>query len=133
GSTVMADVNLPFNDVVRTASSPLDSFFNMLTPGVRIPVELKMGRKFYGGIPVDDKTDYAASSIPQTSFLMQMMKKNANDEANGVAGTLLDPRTIQFLSGIGLHENTERQMNNELRGQSYDAAQAIKKKKEVGK
>jgi hypothetical protein len=130
GNTVMGDVALPFNDVIRTVSSPLDSFFSMLTPGVRIPVEMKMGKRFYGDIPIYDKTDYASSSIPQGSFLQQMLKKNDEGEASGISGNLTDPRTIQFLSGIGLHENTDRQMENELRRASFEASKANRKRKE---
>lgn len=122
GNTVMGDMALPFNDIVRTVNKPIDSFFSMLTPGVRVPVELQMGQRFYGNIPINDTNQYAMSVTPQGSFLNQMLRKNEEGEASGIVGNLTDPRTIQFLTGIGLHENTERQMKNELMNQSFEAS-----------
>jgi hypothetical protein len=129
GNTILADAAIPSNDVIRTVSSPMDALFSMLSPAIRIPMELKTGERFYHNIPIRDKSEYASTSIPQGAFINQMLKKNKEGDASGVKGVLSDPRFIQFLSGIGIHENTEKQMKNELTRQSYEASQRNRKDK----
>ena len=126
GNTVLMDPSNPMDDVLKTLQHPGESLVSMLTPGLRIPIELQSGRQLYGDIPIISKQDYFMRQTPETSFLQQMLKKNQVGDTQGVAGNLTDPRTLQFLTALGLFENTNTQIKNTLYGRKAKADAKIK-------
>jgi len=98
--TIYAHPEVPGNQALRTLDNPVEAITSSLNPLIKAPIELAMGKQFYGGIPIKDKSDYLLKSTPITGLAPRM----ANDQAS----------LLSYLTGAGLSTNTEKRQKGEL-------------------
>ena len=93
----------------------------MASPLFKIPFEISSGRTT-GGVPVSGWQKYLAAQSPYTNIGMKAVQ--GGDQNNEGLSTAL----LQFLTGIGLQEDTKaRMMSEAIRQASVASAQKNKK------
>lgn len=100
----------------------LSNLLSQLTPVVRAPAELAMGRTFYGNMPIKSTKDYLLNQVP-AARTFNTVRSNQGDPTKNDTWV----RLLNYLTGAGLHEVTPNQIKGELHRQ-IDQQQAYLRK-----
>jgi hypothetical protein len=114
GNTVYADIATPFNDAFKFMGDPTGNTLGMATPAFKIPVEMLRGETLQSDIPTGSALDYVVRQTPLSNMIAQNAQSNARGENDGIISALDDPKTLAYLTGVGLFENTPRQQEGAL-------------------
>ena len=121
GNVQLIDSPLPFLDALKMASHPVESTAFMMNPVVKVLMETASGHTT-GGVPISGWQKYLAAQSPYSNIGMKAIK--GGDQNNEGLSTAL----LQFLTGIGLQEDTKaRMMSEAIRQASVASAQKNKK------
>lgn len=114
-------MQLPTADLNRVSNNPSEIFnevISMLTPYVKVPIELGMEKQAFSGGPIGGTAEYGVNQLPFGSMFRK--QKESLEEGEG-----LDVQTlINMLTGIGLQPVTEERRRGELRRQQ-DVLQSV--------
>lgn len=145
GNVVMGDPSNPFNDQVKQLNHPGEALGSMLTPAIKIPMEMGVrrtddnpnGTQFFGNIPIKDKTNYLADQIPLLSTINRLTRQDVASGGQRREGTNYGTdeqgvntiAIINWLTAAGLQENTKRRQTS---GEFDAKERAAKAKKARG-
>lgn len=120
-NTEYLDSPLPLLDALKMANDPVGSSAFMINPAIKVLLEEATGHQI-GGKQITSQKQYFSTMTPYSN----LVAKQGQPEGKLAA-------VLQFLSGIGLQENTQKRMLSEaIREQQAAAAQRKKFYKSKG-
>jgi hypothetical protein len=106
GPTIINPSN-PLYDIFGQFSDPLHGFGSMLTPAIRIPVEMLTGRQVYNGAPIDkgNFSEYIGNQLPYWPLVQSFTGMTPTGEQTSRAqkeGGFNTERFINWLTSAGI-------------------------------